>query len=154
MKKLIEGFAAGLGLGLRMMPLLAGALLARAEDFKLDWFTVDAGGGSSSGGAFAVSGAVGQPESGQFLTNGRYAVQGGFWALPFAVPSEGAPTLLITPGQPGTVVISWVPTPKGFVLQEATSLSPANWANTESGITNQAIVTTGFPAKYYRLFKP
>ena len=32
-----------------------------AADFAIDWYTVDGGGGASSGGSFTLSGTVGQP---------------------------------------------------------------------------------------------
>jgi len=44
-------------------------------------WTVDGGGGRSSGGAFAVSGTIAQPDSDplQPSTGGAFAVTGGFW---------------------------------------------------------------------------
>ena len=61
--------------------LLAGAALAVAATdagYSLDWFTVDGGGGTSTGGSYSVSGTIGQPDAGN-LSGGSYTVQGGFW---------------------------------------------------------------------------
>ena len=61
--------------------LLAGAALAVAATnagYTLDWFTVDGGGGTATGGNYSVNGTIGQPDAGT-LTGGGYTVQGGFW---------------------------------------------------------------------------
>jgi hypothetical protein len=55
-----------------------GARAAGAAGFTIPWWTVDAGGGQSSGGSYAVSGTIGQPDSGS-TAGGQYAVNGGFW---------------------------------------------------------------------------
>lgn len=46
--------------------------------YTMDWFTVDAGGGSSSGGGFSVEGTFGQPDAGDASGSG-FALRGGFW---------------------------------------------------------------------------
>jgi hypothetical protein len=61
--------------------LLASAALAvaaTASGYSLNWFTVDGGGGASSGGRYAVSATIGQPDAGT-LTGGSYTLNGGFW---------------------------------------------------------------------------
>jgi hypothetical protein len=40
--------------------------------------TLDAGGGSGSGGSYRLESSIGQPDAGG-LTSARYRVQGGFW---------------------------------------------------------------------------
>jgi hypothetical protein len=121
---------------------------------RIDWHTIDGGGGTSTGGVYSVSGTIGQPDAGGPLTNGQYSVTGGFWALPTAVQVTGAPTLTIVPAAPGQATISWTPNTPGFVLQESLSLSPANWTNAPSGATNPVTVPAGLPVKFYRLSKP
>lgn len=58
---------------------------ATAQDFNLDWFTVDGGGAMSSvGGVFEVSGTIGQTDAGSPaapLAGGDFELVGGFWAL-------------------------------------------------------------------------
>ena len=133
--------------------LLLGLSVALAQ-YSIDWHTIDGGGGTSTGGVYSVSGTIGQPDAGGPLTNGQYSVTGGFWVLPQAVQVVGAPTLTIAPATPGNATISWAPNPPGFMLQEAWSLSPANWTNSASGATNPITVPATAPTKFYRLFKP
>jgi hypothetical protein len=133
---------------------LATAIIASAQSYSIDWFTIDGGGGTSTGGVYSVSGTIGQPDAGGPMTNGQYSVTGGFWALPTAVQVTNAPTLTIVPAAPGQATISWTPNTPGFVLQETWVLSPANWTNSPSGATNPITVPATLPTKFYRLFKP
>ena len=129
-------------------------VLSAAAQYAIPWHTIDGGGGTSTGGVYSVSGTIGQPDAGVTMTNGQYAVTGGFWALPTAIQVGGAPTLTIVPAAPGSAMISWAPSSPGFVLQETWVLSPANWTNSPSGSTNPIVVPATLPAKFYRLFKP
>jgi hypothetical protein len=103
---------------------------------------------------YSVSGTIGQPDAGPKMTNGQYSVTGGFWALPTAIQTEGAPTLTIVPAGAGQAQISWTPDTPGFVLQETLSLAPTNWVDSVSGSTNPVVVPATVPTKFYRLFKP
>jgi hypothetical protein len=123
-------------------------------DYSLNWSTFDGGGGTSTGGVYAVSGTIGQPDAGGPLTNGQYSVTGGFRALPEAVQVEGAPTLQITRATPGLAKISWTPATSGWVLQENLNLATTNWANSLSGATNPVVVPATVPGKFFRLRKP
>ena len=142
-----------LRLGISAVILLLGVCNSRAQ-YSIDWYKVAGGGGTSTGGVYSVSGTIGQPDAGGPLTNGQYAVTGGFWVLPLAVQTTNAPTLTIVPAAPGFATIAWSPASPGFVLQETLGLSPANWTNAISGVTNPVVVPATFPAKYYRVFKP
>ena len=122
--------------------------------FAVDWFSIDAGSGTSTGGVFSVSGSIGQVVVGTTMTNGQFSATGGFLPVPLAVQTPGAPLLKIIPASPGHVTISWSPGTPGFVLQERLTLSPANWVNSPSGATNPVVVSAVVPAKFYRLFKP
>ncbi len=128
---------------------------AFGQSYSIDWFTIDGGGGTSTGGVYSVSGTIGQPDAGPTMTNGQYAVTGGFWALPQAVQTQGAPTLTIAPATPGNASISWTPaTGTNWVLQERLSLTAGAWTNSPSGPTNPIVVPAVLPTKFYRLFKP
>lgn len=126
----------------------------QAQSYAINWSTIDGGGGTSTGGVYAVTGTIGQPDAGGPMTNGVYSVTGGFWPLPTAVQTPGAPLLTITPASPGLVTIAWTPATVGYVLQETWVLSPANWTNSVSAATNPVVVPAVVPAKFYRLFKP
>jgi hypothetical protein len=49
--------------------------------YSLDWFSVDGGGGTSTGGVYTVLGAIGQPDAGPTMTGGNYSLDGGFWSI-------------------------------------------------------------------------
>ena len=49
-----------------------------AGAWEMNWWTVSSGGGSSAGGALALSGTIGQPHAG-VLSGGAFALTGGFW---------------------------------------------------------------------------
>jgi hypothetical protein len=127
---------------------------ASAQGYSVDWHKISGGGGTSTNGQYSLSGTLGQHDAGGPLTNGPYSLTGGFWALPQAVQTEGAPTLAIAPGTPGHAIISWTPASPNWVLQESSSLLPANWTNSPSGSTNPLVVPASLPSKFYRLFKP
>lgn len=125
-----------------------------AQEFQIDWFTLDGGGGVSTGGTYELRGTIGQPDAGITLTGGTYQLTGGFWAAPFPSGSSEAPTLAIQPLGLGQVQLSWTSPAPGFFLQEALNLNAPTWVNSPSGASNPTIVPAGSAAKFYRLLKP
>ena len=77
---------------------------AQGQNYALDWFTIDGGGGASSGGAYSLAGTIGQPDAG-ISSGGGYSLVGGFWGVVASIQSA-APLLSITNAS-GTVVVSW-----------------------------------------------
>src|SRR5262245_29132312 len=66
---------------LKLAMLLAGTLNAAAQSggpYTLEWHTIDGGGGRCAGGAFAVHGTIGQPESGGELRSDLPTLAGAF----------------------------------------------------------------------------
>jgi hypothetical protein len=61
-----------------LLPGLVEAAPTQPQAYQLEWWTVDGGGGSASGGSYSLSGTSGQPEAGA-LSGGGYALTGGFW---------------------------------------------------------------------------
>ena len=58
---------------------LIGPLAVRAGDYAIDWSTADGGGVMhSTGGAYELSGTIGQPDAGE-MSGGDYSLTGGFW---------------------------------------------------------------------------
>ncbi len=53
-----------------------------------------------------VTGTIGQHDAGNTLTNGPYAVTGGFWSFVHVVQTPGAPTLYIRYSG-NTVTVYW-----------------------------------------------
>ena len=68
-------------MGVLLLALLAASPLVQAamDGLSLDWWTVDGGGGGSTGGAYSLQGSLGQPDAGA-LSGGDYALAGGFWS--------------------------------------------------------------------------
>lgn len=137
-----------------LLLLIVTGFTAHAQNYSIPWSKIAGGGGASTGAVFAVHGTIGQHDAGGPFTNNTYSVTGGFWVLPVAVQSAGAPTLIIAPGALGQAVISWTPATPGYLLQESTSLNPTEWLNAPSGASNPVTVPAGPPAKFYRLHKP
>jgi len=52
---------------------------AMAQDFSINWYTIDGGGGTSTGGDFSLSGTIGQHDAGGPMTGGDFSLTGGFW---------------------------------------------------------------------------
>ena len=135
------------------LAILLFMLAARAQNYSIDWFTMDGGGGTSTGGVYAVSGTIGQPDAGPPMTGGNFLLTGGFWSLASAVQTPGAPTLTILSSGDGSATVSWTPNTPGFVLQETLSLSSPNWTNSLSGATNPVAIPAN-ASKFFRLTKP
>jgi hypothetical protein len=51
---------------------------ACSADYSIDWYTIDDGGGRSSGGPYVLMGTVGQPDA-AYSSGGNYELLGGFW---------------------------------------------------------------------------
>jgi hypothetical protein len=134
--------------------LLTFGVLSATAQYSINRSTIDGGGGASTNGQYTVRGTIGQPDAGGPMTNGPYSITGGFWALPQAVQTEGAPTLTIAPAGTGLAQVSWMPASTNWVLQERLSLTSGSWSNSPSGSTNPIVVPATLPTKFYRLFKP
>lgn len=64
-----------------VLVVVSGILVqARSDDWTVPWWTVDGGGGISSGAGFSLKGTVGQSDAGPMLQGGGYALKGGYWA--------------------------------------------------------------------------
>ena len=135
---------------------------AAAQNFNIDWFTIDGGGGTSTGGVYAVSGTIGQPDAG-VASGGGYSLAGGFWSGVVAIATPGAPLLTIEPQPDGSVRVAWPAPATGFVIEEASALAtlPAVTAWTPVNApyqTNSAVISITAPAtagtRFYRLRHP
>ncbi|MCC6676664.1 MAG: hypothetical protein IT436_05925 [Phycisphaerales bacterium] len=58
--------------------LLAAASQATAQPYEIRWYTIDGGGGTSSGGVYTLSGTAGQHDAG-VLTAAPWVLEGGYW---------------------------------------------------------------------------
>ena len=73
---------------LSALGLLAAVSDTSAQSFSIDRFAIAGGGGTSTGGAFALSGTIGQPDAGA-MTGGNYSLAGGFWGAIQTPPPVG-----------------------------------------------------------------
>jgi hypothetical protein len=106
---------------------------ARAQQYSINWYKIAGGGGTSTGGVYAVSGTIGQHDAGGPMTGGNYSLTGGFWALISVVQTPGAPTLFISHAG-NTVTVYWQDV-SGWSLQQNGNLaSSAGWS-ASSGAT-------------------
>lgn len=58
---------------------IAGGAAAGGPNYDLSWYSVDGGGGTSTGGDFVLAGVIGQPDAGT-ITGGDFVLAGGFLA--------------------------------------------------------------------------
>ena len=63
---------------LTLLIILTLAATTQAHSYDITWWTVDGGGGTSTGGGYTLSGTIGQPDAGT-MTGGGYTLAGGFW---------------------------------------------------------------------------
>ena len=47
-------------------------------DYSISWYTIDGGGGQSSGGQYKLTGTIGQPDT-DYSAGNNYELLGGFW---------------------------------------------------------------------------
>jgi hypothetical protein len=64
-------------LGLAATAVVADGLAGSGPE--ISWHTIDGGGGTSTGGAFSLSGTIGQHDAGGPHAGGTYTLVGGFW---------------------------------------------------------------------------
>jgi hypothetical protein len=72
-----------------------GSITAHAQSYSITSRAIAGGGGTSSGGAYAVTGAIAQPDASAASTGGTYSLSGGFLAQYMALQQTGAPHLTI-----------------------------------------------------------
>ncbi len=93
----------------------------------MDWHKVAGGGGASAGGAYSLTGTIGQHDAGEPMSGGPYSLTGGFWSLISVAQTPGAPTLSISRSG-STVTVHWQNV-SGWSLEQNSSLAqPANWS--------------------------
>ncbi len=140
--------------------LLLTFCLPAGAQYSINWFAVEGGGGTSTGGVFAVSGTIGQPDAGT-MRGGSFTLEGGFWGLIAAVPNPPAPWLMVSRTETNTVVISWPASATDWRLHATPDLGtvPAQWAEIPPPYsvvgTNCSVVQPLPPGnRFYRLHYP
>ncbi len=126
-----------------------------AQNYSIDWFTVDGGGGTSTGGVYSVSGTIGQPDAGK-SSGSSYSIDGGFWSI-VAVQTPNAPRLFVQ-RIGGSVRVYWPASAAGFVLDQSLTVT-GTWSQVSFPYaTNATEISITVPApsgnKFYRLRYP
>src|SRR2546427_9341844 len=80
------------------------ALSVAAHEFRVEWFTLDDGGGTSSGGLYSIGGTIRPPDA-RWVSGGGDSLGGGVWGHPGGVPPRGAPLLGISLPGPHPLII-------------------------------------------------
>ena len=146
-------------LPLAVLSSLLGTLtVATAQNYSIDWFAIDGGAGTSTGGGYALSGTIGQPDANQQpMTGGNVSLTGGFWSLS-AVPRPVGPPLTIQLTTTNTARVFWPWPSTGFVLQQNTGHNTPTWVAPPQSITDNGtikfIIVPLTGNRFYRLFKP
>ncbi len=130
------------------------AFTAQAQ-YSIDWFTIDGGGGTSTGGVYSVSGTIGQPDAG-VMSGGNFTLQGGFWAVVAAEQTPGSPFLTVAWTTTNTVLVSWPYPSTGFALEQSPAVDATTWAGTtnvpvQKGTNWEIIVAPPAGNRFYRL---
>lgn len=127
---------------------------AQSDHYRLSQPVIDAGGGTSSGGKYWLTGAIGwanPPRS----TGGQYSLAGGFQTIA-AIQMPGAPRLAIRHSQ-NHVVLSWPVTTTAYRLQQTDRLDKPSWADvaavpSNDGRIKSVTVPVVWPGpRFYRL---
>ena len=137
---------------------LVAAFGAHGQSYSIDWFKVGGGGGTSTGGVYAVSGSIGQHDAGGPMTGGNFSLTGGFWSL-YAMQTPGAPVLSIKLTTTNTAQVYWPSPSTGYNLQVNTNLATGNWVTpaesvTDNGTIKYIIVNPLAGDRFYRLKNP
>jgi hypothetical protein len=65
--------------GILVVLVVSGLIVSSSlGQYELSWYTIDGGGGRSSGGDFTLTGTIGQPDA-AYSSGDNYELLGGFW---------------------------------------------------------------------------
>jgi hypothetical protein len=131
---------------------------ALAQAYSIDWFTIDGGGGTSTGGVYSVSGTIGQPDAGR-MSGGNFTIDGGFWGIIAAVQTPGSPLLRVARTTTNTVLVAWPSSVSGFNLQQNAVMGSASWLPVTNQVNTvgtefQVIISPPIGNRFYRLKSP
>lgn len=156
-----EDYGRTLAMALAAMLVALSVSVVGAQEYAIGWWTVDGGGGTSTGGDYTVSGTIGQPDAGM-MSGGNYSLIGGFWGIVAATQTPTVPLLSVWLTQTNTVVVSWPAPAEGWLLHSTTAIIPggSTWTeipppyHTVGATTLFYVESPPSGTKFYRLHKP
>jgi hypothetical protein len=95
---------------------------ARAQNYSIDRFAINGGGGTSTAGRYSVAGAIGDYESSLPMIGDSYRLESGF-GLPLQTP--GGPMLFITRSS-NNALLFWSANRSDYLLQHNTRVNITN----------------------------
>ena len=125
--------------------------LGHTAGYRVDWQTIDGGGGDCRAGKLSLSGGVGQPDAG-LSTGSTYVHQGGF--LPAFLKDVGPPLSIVR--STGNYILSWPDICTGFVLEGARDVTgpwTALGTGTVSADNYRVTLTSPTLYRFFRLKK-
>ena len=138
-----------------MLVLLLGLIptLSFAQSYSIDWYKIAGGGGTSTGGVYAISGTIGQPDASGAMVGGNYSLAGGFWCL-YTVQTAGLPPLSIS-YTGGEAIVSW-PNTATCTLQQNSDLVTGTWVSSTYTVstlngTNRVTIARPSGKLFFRL---
>lgn len=142
-----------------VLTILTLACTARAQTV-IDWFTLDAAGGTQASANYTTTCTLGQSDvGGRVSASANYQIVPGFWALESFGNAVRPPALQITLSGPN-VILSWPSPASGFALEQTDSLNvlPATWSDTpgvinDNGILKSITLSHDVARRFYRLRK-
>ena len=125
-----------------------------AQNYAISWYKIAGGGGTSTGGVYAVNGTIGQPDASSAMAGGSYSLVGGFWSMISVIQSAGVPKLTIYHSG-NSVVVAW-PNAGTFTLLQNATATGSNWATSGYAIstangTNSITITSPSGNLFFRL---
>lgn len=141
--------------------VLAWTANGRAQSYSISWYKIAGGGGTSTNGAYSLSGTIGQPDAGT-MSAGPYTLTGGFWGVIATVQIPGAPWLSIASTNANHVVLSWSTVYPSFSLLQNNIPKGTNWARVNTNTypisvsngTNYVTLPVTGGNQYFRLTNP
>ena len=109
-------------------------LCASAQSYTIDWHKVAGGGGTSTGGVYALSGTIGQHDANVVMRGRNYSMTGGFWSLINVVQTPGLPNLVIVVNSTNNVQVLWADI-GNYTLQQNARLATTNWVTSGFAVT-------------------
>ena len=135
------------------LALCAAASAQSGGPWSITSSTLDGGGSRATGGAWTLTGTIGQPDATPAVfTGGPWTGSGGFWPGISALPN--GPALLLTPTAGNQLRVAWTAESAGYKLQYSSNLTA--WTDHPAAITGASFIQfplSNGPRYFFRLKK-